>query len=222
MAFNLSAWSLRNRSLVVFFMLIAVAAGISAFFSLGRDEDPPFTFRTMVVVAAWPGATLDDTLLQVTERIERKLQEVPNLDFLRSYTNAGLTTIFVNLRCDTPPSEVPDLWYEVRKSIGDIRHTLPAGIVGPFFNDDFGDTFGIIYGFTADGFSHRELRDYVESARSRLLRVPDISKIEILGAQDERIFVEFSLEKLAGLGIDRPTLVAALQAQNLVRPQRGA
>jgi multidrug efflux pump subunit AcrB len=215
---NVSAWSLRNRSLVVFLMILAIAAGISAYFSLGRDEDPPFTFRTMVVVAGWPGATLDDTLLQVTERLERTLQEVPNLDDLRSYTNAGVTTIFVSLRGDTPPDEVPDLWYEVRKKIGDMRHTLPQGIVGPFFNDEFGDTFGIIYGFTADGFSHRELRDYVEDARSRLLRVSDVSKIDVLGAQDERIFVEFSLEKLAGLGLDRAALVAALRAQNVVVP----
>jgi len=216
--FNLSRWSLRNRSLVVFFMAIAIAAGISAYFSLGRDEDPPFTFRTMVVQAAWPGATLDDTLLQVTERLERRLQEVPGLDFLRSYTNAGLTVIFVNLRGDTRPGDVPDLWYQVRKKIGDIRHTLPQGVVGPFFNDEFGDTFGIIYGFTADGFSHRELRDSVEDVRSRLLNVPDVTKIDILGAQDERIFVEFSLEKLAGLGLDRTALIAALRAQNLVRP----
>ncbi|MGH7340484.1 MAG: efflux RND transporter permease subunit, partial [Candidatus Rokuibacteriota bacterium] len=216
--FNLSAWSLRNRSLVVFFMIVAIGAGISAYFSLGRDEDPPFTFRTMVVVAGWPGATLDDTLLQVTERLERRLQEVPGLDFLRSYTNAGLTTIFVNLRGDTSPAEVPDLWYQVRKKIGDIRHTLPAGVVGPFFNDEFGDTFGIIYGFTASGFSHRELRDYVEDVRSRLLNVRDVSKIDILGAQAERIFVEFSLEKLAGLGLDRAALIAALEAQNVVRP----
>lgn len=216
--FNVSRWSLRNRSLVVFLMLIAIASGISAYFSLGRDEDPPFTFRTMVVAAAWPGATLDETLLQVTERLERRLQEVPGLDFLRSYTNAGQTTIFVNLRDDLPPDDVPELWYQVRKKISDIRHTLPRGVLGPFFNDEFGDTFGIIYGFTADGFSHRELRDHVEDVRSRLLNVPDVTRIDILGAQDERIFVEFSLEKLAGLGIDRATLIAALQAQNLVRP----
>ncbi len=216
--FNLSAWALRQRSLVVFFMLASVAAGILSYRNLGRNEDPAFTFRTMVVRAAWPGATLDDTLLQVTERLERKLQETPNLDNLRSFTSAGVTTIFVDLRGDTPPPEVSDTWYQVRKKVGDIRGTLPAGIVGPGFDDDFGDTYGIIYGFLADGFSHRELRDAVEEARSRLLRVPDVSKIEILGAQDERIFVEFSMETLAGLGLDRSALIAALQAQNIVRP----
>ncbi|HLT27027.1 MAG TPA: efflux RND transporter permease subunit, partial [Zeimonas sp.] len=215
---NLSRWALRNRSLVAFFMIVAIGAGVSAFFSLGRDEDPPFTIRTMVVQAAWPGATLDDTLLQLTERLERRLQELSALDSLRSYTNAGQTVIFVNLRGDTPAKEIPAVWQQVRNEIGDVRHTLPQGVVGPFFDDDFGDTFGIIYGFTADGFSHRELRDHVEAARSRLLDVPDVEQVEILGAQDERIFVEFSLEELAGLGLDRSALLAALQAQNLVRP----
>lgn len=216
--FNLSAWALRQRSLVVFFMIVCVVAGAASFLNLGRNEDPAFTFRTMVVRAGWPGATQSDMLLQVTERLERKLQEVPGLDTLRSYTSAGVTTIFVDLRGDTPPEDVPDIWYEVRKKIGDIRGTLPQGIVGPGFDDDFGDTYGIIYGFTADGFSHRELRDEVEKVRSELLHVPDVSKIDILGAQDERIFVEFSMEKLAGLGIDRNALLAALQAQNVVRP----
>jgi len=218
MAINFSAWSLRNRSLVIFFMIAVVAAGIMSFFRLGRGEDPPFTFRTMIVQAQWPGATVDDTLLQVTERLERKLQETPHLDFLNSYTNAGLTTIFVNLRGDTPPAVVPDVWYQVRKKVADIRGTLPRGIVGPGFNDDFGDTYGIIYGFTSDGFTQRQLRDKVEDIRSKLLLVPDVSKIEILGAQDEKIFVEFSTETLAGLGIDRNALIAALQAQNIVAP----
>ena len=216
--FNLSGWSISNRSLVVFLMIIAVAAGVGAFFKLGRAEDPAFTFRTMVVRAGWPGATLQDTLDQVTERLERTLQEVPNLDHLRSFTTAGTTTIFVDLKGSTPPAEVPDTWYQVRKKVGDIRLTLPAGIVGPGFNDEFGDTFGIIYGFTGDGFSHRELRDYVEDVRSQLLRVPDVAKVDVLGAQDERIFVEFDMAKLAGLGFDPAALTAALQAQNLVRP----
>ncbi len=154
----------------------------------------------------------------MTERIERKLQETRGLDFLRSYTTPGLTTIFVNLKGSTTAAEVPDVWYQVRKNVGDIRQTLPAGVVGPGFNDDFGDTFGLIYGFTADGFTHRELRDYVEDIRSRLLNVPDVSKIEIIGAQDEQIFIEFSTKQLAGLGIDRAALIAAVQAQNSVNP----
>lgn len=215
---NLSEWAINRRSLVVYFMIAAVFAGGLAFLGLGRAEDPAFTFRTMVVAAAWPGATLNETLSQVTERLERKLQETHWLKDLRSYTSPGMTTIFVDLDGASPAKEIPDIWYQVRKNIGDIRHTLPAGVVGPFFNDDFGDTYGIIYGFTSDGFTQRELRDYVEDARSRLLQVPDVSKIEVLGAQDEQIFIEFSTEQLAGLGLDYPSVVATLQAQNVVRP----
>ena len=215
---NLSEWALANRSLVIFLMIVSVVAGTFSFQRLGRGEDPAFTFRTMVVSAAWPGATVDETLNQVTERLERTLQETDYLNRVRSYTTAGQTTIFVDLKQSTPPNKVPDIWYQVRKNIGDMRGTLPAGVIGPGFNDDFGSTFGIIYAFTADGFSFRELRDYVETARSRLLHVPDVSKIEILGAQDERIFIEFSTERLAALRLDYPTILGALQAQNLVRP----
>lgn len=216
--FNLSGWALNSRSLVSYIMIVAVIAGILSYFRLGRSEDPSFIIKTMVVQAAWPGATVEETLKQVTERLERKLQETPHLDFLRSFTRAGVTTIFVNLEGKANAKQVADTWYQVRKNIGDIRHTLPAGIVGPGFNDDFGDTFGIIYGFTSDGFTQRELRDYVEDVRSKLLGVPDVSKIELLGAQDERIFVEFSMKELAGLGIDRSALIAALQTQNVIRP----
>ena len=208
--FNLSEWSIRNRSVVIYLMIVIVIGGGLTFFRLGRAEDPVFTIRTMVVQALWPGATLDDTLLQVTERLERTLQEVPNLDVLRSFTNAGRTVIFVDLKGSTQGRAVEDTWYQVRKKIGDIRHTLPQGVVGPFFNDEFGDTYGTIYGFTADGFTFRELRDYVENVRSQLLQVPDVSKIDVLGAQDEVVYVDFSLEKLAGLGIDPQTLIAAL------------
>jgi multidrug efflux pump len=215
---NLSDWALKHRSFIVFAMISIVVAGLSSYYRLGRSEDPAFTFRTMIVQAAWPGATLDDTLSQVTERLERKLQETKGLDFLRSYTSPGLTTIFVNLKGSTSARQVPDIWYQVRKNIGDIRRTLPQGVVGPGFNDDFGDTYGLIYAFTADGFSHRELRDYVEDMRAKLLQVPDVSKIEILGAQDEQVYVEFSTRQLAGLGVDRAALIAALQAQNAVIP----
>ncbi len=218
MSFNLSEWALKNRSITIYLMIIAVLAGVGSYFKLGRAEDPTFIIKTMVVSAAWPGATVEETLKQVTERLERKLQETPHLDFLRSFTRAGVTTIFVNLKGSTTAQQVPDVWYDVRKSIGDIRHTLPAGVIGPAFNDDFGDTFGIIYGFTADGFTQRELRDYVETIRSELLHVADVSKIEILGAQDERIFVEFSTKDLANLGLERAQLIAALQAQNVVQP----
>jgi multidrug efflux pump subunit AcrB len=215
---NLSEWALGRRSLVVFFMLIAVVAGTLAFKGLGRGEDPPITIRTMVVSAAWPGASLEDTLSQVTERLERKLQETRNLDRIRSYTTAGTTIIFVDLLQSTRGPDIPAIWQQVRNNMGDIRGTLPQGVLGPGMNDDFGDTFGIIYGFTADGFTQRELRDYVEEARSRLLTVADVSKIELLGAQDERVFLEFSTARLAGLGLSYASLVQQLQAQNLVRP----
>src|SRR6516165_3134500 len=215
---NLSDWALKHRSFVIYLMAAAVVAGVFSYSRLGRNEDPVFVIKTMIVAAGWPGATLDETLQQVTERLERKLQETPNLDFVRSFTRAGQTTIFVTLKQSTPAKKVPDIWYHVRKSIGDIQHTLPPGTVGPFFDDEFGETYGIIYGFTADGFTHRELRDYVEDIRSRLLQVPDVLKIEVLGAQDEKIFVEFSTKQLAGLGIKPADLAAALNAQNAVAP----
>ncbi|WP_247462538.1 efflux RND transporter permease subunit [Bradyrhizobium sp. 62] len=215
---NLSDWALKHRSLVVYMMIIAVVAGGLFYFRLGRNEDPAFIIKTMVVQAAWPGASVEETMKQVTERLERRLQETPHLDFLRSFTRAGVSTVFVNLKGSASAREVTDTWYHVRKSIGDMRHTLPAGVIGPGFNDEFGDTFGIIYGFTSDGFTQRELRDQVEEIRSKLLLVPDVSKIELLGEQDEAIFVEFSTKELAALGVDRSALIAALQSQNIVRP----
>src|ERR1700740_3296346 len=218
MNLNLTEWATRHRSLVIYFMLVIAVAGIGSYLRLGRSEDPDFTVKTMVVQAAWPGATLNDTLEQITDRTESKLQSTPNLDYLKSYTSAGKTTIFVYLKDSTPPAQVPDIWYQVRKKVRDISNTLPQGIVGPGFNDEFGDTFGIVYGFTADGFTARELRDYVVDVRKQLLQLPDVSKIDILGAQDERVYVEFSTEQLAGLGIDRAELTPALQAQNAVTP----
>lgn len=215
---DLSAWALRNRPIVVYLMLLAVVAGGLAFVKLGRNEDPAFTIKTMVVQAAWPGATLEETALQVTERIERKLQELPGLDLVRSFTRAGLATVFVDLDEAVPAADVPAAWQRVRNDIGDLWPRMPQGVLGPFFNDRFGDVFGIIYGFTGDGFSHRELRDRVEDVRSRLLHLPDVAKIELLGAQDEAVFLEFSMRRLASLQLDRAALLAALAQQNAVRP----
>jgi multidrug efflux pump subunit AcrB len=215
---NLSEWALNHRSFIIFLMVASMVAGAISYTTLGRNEDPPFTFRTMVVQANWPGATIEEQEEQVTERLERTLQEVANIDFLRSFTSAGVTRIFVSLEGATDPAVVPDRWYDVRKRIGDMRHTLPRGVLGPFFNDDFGDTFGIIYGFTADGFSQRELRDYVEQVRSKLLQVPDITKVDLLGAQDEQIFLEFPTDRLASLGLNQAAILAGLAAQNVVRP----
>jgi multidrug efflux pump subunit AcrB len=216
--FNLSSWALRHRALVWFLMVIVATAGSYSYWRLGRSEDPPFTTKTMIVRVDWPGATVSEMLDQVTDRVEEKLQETPHLDYLRSFTTPGETTIFVNLLSSTPALAVPDAWYQVHKKIGDIRWTLPPGIVGPFFNDEFGDTYGIIYAFTADGFTQRELRDYVKAVRRRLLTIPDVAKIELFGTQDEKIFIEFSPEKIAGLHLSRQLLIEALQAQNAVTP----
>ncbi|HKT73028.1 MAG TPA: efflux RND transporter permease subunit [Steroidobacteraceae bacterium] len=218
MSVNLSDWALRHRSLVWFFMFLIVVMGVFSYERLGRNEDPAFTIKTMVIQAAWPGATVEETLEQVTDRIEKKVQETPGLDFIRSYTTAGTSTVFVNLLGSTRSADVPQIWYQVRKKIGDIRGSFPSGIVGPSFNDEFGDTYGIVYAFTADGFSQRELRDYAERVRSTLLQTADVSKIDIFGAQDEKIYVEFSTHQLAGLKIDRQALIAALRAQNAVTP----
>src|SRR5271165_1543274 len=218
MNLNLTEWAIRHRSLVIYFMLVIVVAGVGSYLRLGRSEDPDFTVKTMVVQVGWPGATVGDTIEQITDRLERKLEETPSLDYLKSYTSAGKATIFVYLKDSTPPAQVPDIWYQVRKKVYDIRSELPQDIVGPGFNDEFGDTFGIVYGFTADGFTHRELKDYTDNIRKQLLQLPDISKIDVLGAQDERIFVEFSTRQLAWLGIDRAALIAALHSQNAVTP----
>ncbi len=218
MGANLSAWALQNKSLVYFFMALTVVAGVIAFLELGRDEDPPFTIRTMVVQASWPGASAEETLLQLTERLEQTLQETPFIDRIDSETRPGTSTLFVHLESATPADEVPLIWKNVRNRVGDMRHTLPQGVIGPGFNDEFGDTFGVIYGFTADGFSRRELRDYVEGIRSDLLRVEYVSKVDLLGVQDETFFVEFDPAALASLGIGPGAVRDALRAQNLVRP----
>ena len=215
---NLSEWAIRHKSLMLYFMAVTIVTGIYAYVHLGRNEDPPFTIRVMVVQTLWPGATQDETMQQVTDRIEKKLQETPYLDYLKSYTTAGKSTIFVTLLDSSPKHDIPDIWYQVRKKVADIQHTLPQGTIGPSFNDEFGDTFGIIYAFTADGFTHRELRDYVEKVRSRLLEVSDVSKVETIGTQDENIYIEFSTQRLAELKLDRLALMQVLQAQNAVNP----
>jgi Cation/multidrug efflux pump len=168
---NLSEWALSHQVLMVFFMVLVVVAGVRSYFQLGQNEDPEFTVKTMVVRAYLPGATIEETMLQLTDRIEKKLQETPSLDYLKSYTLPGETTIFIELLSGTPKKDVPDIWYQVRKKVGDIRQDMPSETQGPFFDDEFGDTYGIIYAFTADGFTHRELKDYVEDIRSELLHV---------------------------------------------------
>ena len=216
--FNLSEWALRHRSFTWYLILALTLAGGIAYTRLGREEDPAFAIKTMVVQTAWPGATIDDTINLVTDPIEKKLEEVPYLDYVKSYTRPGFSVVYVNLKDYTPAGEIPDLWYQVRKKIADMKGTLPQGIQGPVFNDEFGDTFGTVYAFTADGFSYRELKDYAETARAELMRVPDVGKIQFVGIQNEKIYLDFSTRQLAALGIDRDQIVAELQAQNAVAP----
>ena len=150
--FNLSRWALEHKSFIVYLMLVVALAGIFEYRRLGRDEDPPFTIKTMVVKTLWPGATTLETMRQVTDRVEKKLEELPNIDYLKSYTKPGESVVFVNLKDSTRAADVPDLWYQVRKKIGDVKHTLPQGVQGPFFNDEFGDTYALIFALTSDGF----------------------------------------------------------------------
>lgn len=172
----------------------------------------------MVVSARWPGATIDDTTKLLTDRLEKKLEETPYLDRLDSYTRPGETVIMVNLRDDAPAGIVPDAWYQVRKKMADVSTTLPSGVQGPFFDDEFGDTYGQIFGFTAEGFSDRELRDYLEGVRAELLRIPGIGKVQLLGVQEEQIVIEFSPGRLAAFGLDEEAVLRALKAQNAVIP----
>jgi multidrug efflux pump len=215
---NLSEWALEHQSFVLFLIIALALAGAYAYLRLGQAEDPDFTLKVMVVRTLWPGATAREVEQQVTERLEKKLQETPWFDYSRSYSKPGESLIFVLLKDFTPPEEVPNAWYQVRKKIGDIRHTLPAGVRGPFFNDEFGDTFGTIYAFTSDGYSFAELRDYVDRVRNELLRVPDVAKIDMIGDQDEKIYIETSHRKLSTLGIDPLTIFNVLQQQNSLVP----
>src|SRR6516164_8999039 len=216
--FNASRWALDHKSLVVYFMLIIALAGMLQYHKLGREEDPPFTIKTMVVKSLWPGATTTEVVKQVTDRIEKKLEELPNLDYLKSYSKPGESVVFVNLKDSTRASDVPDLWYQARKKVGDIKQTLPQGVQGPFFNDEFGDTYSLIFALTSDGFSHRALRDHAERVRAELLGVPDVAKIDLIGTQDEKIYLEFSTQQLAAMGLDISNLIDTLQAQNAIQP----
>jgi multidrug efflux pump len=214
--FNLSAWALEHQPLLRYLMVVLLAGGAFAFMMLGQDEDPPFTFRAMVVRAYWPGATAQQMAEQVTDRIEKKLQETPYLDKLRSYSKPGETLVFVLLKDSSPPREIANVWYQVRKKVADIRGQLPAGVQGPYFNDEFGDVYGVIFAFSTDGFSYRELKDHVEQARQRLLRVPAVAKVDLFGVQDEKITIEVSHRRLAQLGLDPAQLAQQINTQNAV------
>ncbi|EJM20498.1 cation/multidrug efflux pump [Pseudomonas sp. GM21] len=216
--FNLSEWALKHQSFVWYLMFVALLMGVFSYFNLGREEDPSFTIKTMVIQSKWPGATQEETLKQITDRIEKKLEELDSLDYVKSYTRPGESTVYVYLRDTTNAKDIPEIWYQVRKKINDIRGQFPQGMQGPGFNDEFGDVFGSIYAFTADGLTMRQLRDYVEQARAEIRGVPGLGKIEMVGQQDEVLYLNFSTRKLAALGIDQLQVVQSLQSQNAVTP----
>ncbi len=214
--FNLSEWALRHRTFVLYLIVVFALVGFLSYEKLGQSEDPPFTFKVMVVKSNWPGATAHEVEQQVTDRIERKLQEVPNVDWVRSYSKPGESLVFFAIKDSAPAAIVPDTWYEVRKKIGDIRNTLPAGVQGPFFNDEFGDVYTNIFALTGDGFDYHALKEFGDRVRAELLRVPGVAKVDFIGEQDEKIFIEMSNAKLATLGVAPTQIIQTLAAQNVV------
>jgi multidrug efflux pump len=214
--FNVSRWAIEHPALTRYLMVVLMVLGVAAYFSLGQDEDPPFAFRVMVVRAYWPGATAQEVAEQVTDKIERTLQEVPYADKIQSYTKPGESFTLMMVKDNSPPKEIPNLWYQVRKKVSDMRHTLPQGVLGPFFNDEFGDVYGSIYALSADGFSQEELRQFAERVRSEVLRVPNVAKVELFGVQPEKLFIEIPQRRLAQLGIDMGQVLTQLNAQNAV------
>ena len=218
MRFNLSEWALRNRSLVLYAMIVVAIGGALSYLQLGRSEDPPYTFKAMVVRTLWPGATAEEVARQVTERIEKKLMETGEYEYIRSYSRPGESQVIFMARDSMRSRDVPQLWYQVRKKVGDIRATLPEGVVGPFFNDEFGDTFGNIYALTGEGFDYAVLKDYADRVQLELQRIDNVGKVELIGLQDERIWIEVSNTRLATLGIPMQAVQQALSQQNAVSP----
>ncbi|GAB2917382.1 efflux RND transporter permease subunit [Paraburkholderia jirisanensis] len=214
--FNLSAWALRHQALVVFLIVLATAFGILAYTRLAQSEDPPFTFRVMVIRTFWPGATARQVQEEVTDRIGRKLQETPSIDFLRSYSRPGESLIFFNMKDSASAKTVPDTWYQVRKKVGDIAGTLPRGVQGPYFNDEFGDVYTNIYTLEGDGFSAAQLHDYADQLRTVLLRVPGVAKIDYFGDPDQHVYVEIANTQLTRLNISPQQIAQAIDTQNSV------
>ena len=216
MGFNLSEWALRNRQIVLFLMLLLAVVGALSYTKLGQSEDPPFTFKAMVIRTNWPGATAQEVSRQVTERIEKKLMETGEYERIVSFSRPGESQVTFIARDSMHSVEIPDLWYQVRKKVSDIRHTLPPGIQGPFFNDEFGTTFGNIYALTGEGFDYAVLKDYADRIQIQLQRVKDVGKVDLLGLQDEKIWIELSNVKLATLGLPLAAVQQALEEQNAV------
>ncbi len=213
--FNLSEWALHHRPLVLFLIVVFAFAGALAYGKLGQSEDPPFTFKTVVVKTTWAGASAREVEAQVTDRIEKKVQELP-LEWVRSYSKPGESLVFVSFKDSLPASAVADLQYQVRKKIGDIRNTLPTGVQGPYFNDEFGDTYTNIYAITGEDYGYRDLKDFGDALRAELLRVPGVAKVDFIGEQEEKIFIELSNARLALLGVEPAEIVRTLATQNAV------
>jgi multidrug efflux pump len=215
--FNLSRWALEHPALTRYLMVVLMVLGTVSYFQLGQDEDPPFTFRAMIIRVFWPGATAQQVAEQVTDKIERTLQEVPYADIIRSYSKPGETLVVLQIKDSSRAAEVPNVWYTVRKKVADMRGTLPPGVVGPFFNDEYGDVYGVIYALEADrGYSYAEVKTFADDVRQQLLRVPDVAKVELFGVQDEKLYVEISQKRLAQLGLDLNQVLQQLAQQNAI------
>ena len=217
-AFNISEWALRHRALVLYLMVVAALLGALGYSRLGQSEDPPFTFKVMVIRTDWPGATAREVQAQVTDAIERKLQETPHVDFVRSFSRPGRSFVFFALQDSAPSSVVPETWYQVRKKVGDLAPQLPAGIRGPYFNDEFGDVYVNIYALQGDGFTAAQLHDYAERIRGELLRLPDVGKVDLLGDPQPTVYVELDAARLARLGVTARDIGAALAQRNAIVP----
>src|SRR5882724_6680749 len=213
---NLSRWTLNHQPLVIFLLVLITLFGVISYGRLAQSEDPPFTFKVMVISTYWPGATARQVQEEVTDRIARKLQETPAVDFLRSYSRPGESTLFFTIKDAAPPSLVPATWYQVRKKVGDITNTLPAGVQGPYFNDEFGDVYTNIYVLEGDGFSFAQLHDYAERLRTELLRVPNVNKVDFIADQEQRVYVEITNTQLAKLGLTPQQIADAVNSQNAV------
>jgi multidrug efflux pump len=216
--FNLSRWAIQHKSLTRFLVVLILAAGAFSLFSMGQKEDPDFTFRLMVAQVNWPGSTVEEMQSQVVDKIERKMQETPELDYVRSYTRPGSAVIFVNIKGEARGRQITDAFYQVRKKVGDIAATFPAGVQGPFFNDEFGDTYITLHALTGQGFSYPELKGQAKRIRDVLLRVDGVEKVDLIGTQDEKLYIEISSKTLAERNLTPIDVQNALAAQNTLEP----
>jgi len=212
--FNLTEWSLKHKQFIYFFIVLFFVAGLVSYNNLGRMEDPDFTIKQMVVTVVWPGATARQMEEQVTDKIEKKLQDLPGLDYLKSYSSPGVTVIYVNLKDTVPKKDVRSKWLEARNMVNDMKATLPAGVNEPMFNDRFDEVYGVVYALTGDGYTYEEMREKAEKIRRVLLGIPNVKKVQLLGVQTEKIYIEMENSKLAQLGIDPGLIISTLQAQN--------